>query len=260
MRKILKTLIIIILVLITKEVSAANYNLKELIPVNIKTTIVTKNFSYKEFYYNESNHSIDFKNIKNLTDKALPISISIGLFGENKRNLSIINYCSKEEILTSKEEKQLSIKVTSEDLPDDIRFENIKYIAILGDNINCRTSGNGEFVGQTVEEIGMPKNTMLDSKTELLLQILTVLGVFLITLFLYRFLFTTAYQNTDGESVRKGYKKYNEKLQKEREEELRRNPPKEKEVKKIKTDEVLQQEEQAKSEDKSGTDLHNLYK
>ncbi len=259
MKKVLKILIITI-VLITNKANAANYNLRELIPLNTETTIVTNNFSYKDFYYNESSHSIDFNGIKNLTDKELPISISIGLFGNNKRNLSIINYCTKEETLRSKEEKTLSIKVVTEDLPDDIKLEDVKYIAILGDNINCRTSGVGEFVGQTVKEIGMAKNTTLDSKTEFLLQILVVIGTILIILFLYKVLFTTAYQNTDGNSIRRGYKKYNKKLQKEREEELKKNPPPVKEVKKTKTDEVLKQEEEAKNEDKSGTDLHNLYK
>ena len=259
MKKALKILIITI-VLITSKANAANYNLKELIPVNTETTIVTNNFSYKNFYYNVANHSIDFSRIKNLTDKELPISISIGLFGNNKKNLSIINYCSKEEILKSKEEKDLKIKVTSEDLPDDITLEDVKYIAVLGDNINCRTTGNGEFTGQKVEEIGKIKNTTLDKQTELFLQIFTVIGIFLIILFLYKFLFTTAYQNTDGNSIRRGYKKYNKKIKKEREEELRKNPPPVKEVKKIKTDEILEQEEQAKNEDKSGTDLHNLYK
>ncbi len=260
MKKVLKVLMLVTIMLIVYQVKAANYTIKELIPVNIKTTIVTNNFSYKDFYYNEETNSVDFTNIKNLTDKELPISISIALFGANKRNISIINHCSPEERLGSKEEKTYAIGVTSEDLPDDKNIKNVRYIAILGDNINCRTSGNGEFVDQTIKEIGMVKNKALDEQTELLLQILTVIGIILITLFLYKLLFTTTYQNKDGNSVRRDYKKYNKKLQKEREEELRRNPPKAKEPKKIKTDEVLKQEEQAKNENKDETDLHNLYK
>lgn len=260
MIKLLKSLTIFILITTIISVKAANYNLKELIPVNIKTTIVTENFSYKDFYYNKDNNSIDFAGIKNLTDNDLPTSISIGLFGNNKKNLSVINYCSKEELLKSKEEKAMSIKIKSEDLPDDIKLEDIKYIAILGDNINCRTSGNGEFIGQTVKEIGMAKNTTLDKQTKFLFQILIVIGAFLITLFLYKFLFTTAYQNIDGDSVRKEYKKYNKQLKKEREEELKKNSLPVKDPKKTKTDEVLKQEEQAKREAKDETDLHNLYK
>ena len=259
MNKILKGLMIILLLAVTKKVDAANYNLKELIPINTKTTIVTPNFSYKKLYYNQETHSIDFAGIKNISDNNLPLSISIALFGSNKKNLSIVNYCSQEIILTSKEEIQYTIKVASEDLPDDISIEDVKYIAILGDNITCRTTGTGEFVGKRVEEIGVLKDKGLDGKTQLLIQILIVVGAALIILFLYKVLFTSAYQNINGNSVRRGYDKYNKKLQKEREAELKRNPPKEKEVQRTKTEEILKQEEQAK-EDKNKTALHDLYK
>ena len=64
----------------------------------------------------------------------------------------------------------------------------------------------------------------------------------------------------DGNDVRQGYKTYNKELKDQREYELRINPPKPKEVKKVKTDEVIRQEEEAKNEKNSNTDLHNLYK
>ena len=64
----------------------------------------------------------------------------------------------------------------------------------------------------------------------------------------------------DGEDVRQGYAYKNEELREERERELRINPPKPPEPKKIKTDEVLQQEKREAEADKTDTDLHNMFK
>ena len=46
-------LLILITIMTIIPVNAANYELKELIPVNVETTIVTKHFSYRGFYYND---------------------------------------------------------------------------------------------------------------------------------------------------------------------------------------------------------------
>ena len=71
MKKIRIVFLLLILFSI-KEVRAANYQIKELIPVDTPTTIVTDNFSYKNFYYNDNkmeaeslkNNFIIFENIK----------------------------------------------------------------------------------------------------------------------------------------------------------------------------------------------------
>lgn len=274
MKKLLFILFITIIGVI--PVRAANYDLRELIPVNVETTIVTDNFSYKDFYYNDNeleadtlnNNFIIFKSIENLTTEERPVSISIGLFDSDKKNIGVINYCSSKDetsvmagtILKSKEEKSYVIEVSKKNLADQKTVKDIKYISVLSDNINCNTRGSLDQVGRTVEEIAVAKNKTLDSQSELLITVMSVIGIALVALFLYKFLFTTAYQNVDGSEVRNGYRKYNQELAKERERELRRNPPKEKEPVKVKSDEVLQQEEAARNEDKSGTDLHNLYK
>ena len=80
----MKNIIKIVLLLLTISIintKAANYSIRELIPVNIETTIVTDNFSYKSLYYN--NNYVVFKGIKNLSNEDLPISITIGLFDKN---------------------------------------------------------------------------------------------------------------------------------------------------------------------------------
>jgi len=256
MKKIVKILVILLLLVVTKNVYAANYKIKELIPLKIKTTVVTKNFSYRKFQYNEG--KIEFEGIKNLTDKDIPITISIGLFNKDKKNIGTINYC--DYTIKSKEEATYEIDVTKDYLGKDYSISDIKYISVLGDNINCRTTGSDEYIGQTVEEIGYAKNSTIDSDTSLTIKILSIVGGVIFLIFIYNLLFTRTYENVDGSDVRQGYRRVNEDLKKEREEELRRNPPKPKEVKKVKTDEVLKQEEEASKEDKSATDLHNLYK
>ena len=258
MKNIIKIVLLFVVVVSIIKTNAANYTIKELIPVNIETTIVTDNFSYKSLYYN--NNYVIFKGIKNLSDKDLPISITIGLFDNNKKNIGTIHYCKEEEILKSKEEKSYAIPVDNTSITNGKSTDDIHYIAILDENIHCRKGGEDDFIGQKVEEIGMHKNTGLDSKSQFLIQILVIIVVGLITMFLYKFLFTNRFENIDGENTRLGYKEYNKELKLKREKELREHPPEPKKVKKIKTDEVLKQEEMARHEDKEKTDLHNMYK
>lgn len=273
-KRIIKIVLFLVVIVGMIHVEAANYEERELIPVNIETTIVTNNFSYKGFYYNKNGNDKDkkdyivFKSIQNLDREERPISISIAFFNKNKKNIGTMNYCATEsknkvvsqELLNSKEEISYSIEVTKDYLGKDYSKDDIEYIAVLSDNKICRATGADEYIGQTVEEIGMTKNNVLDSSSELMINIFIFIGIVLIIIFLYKFMFTKSYQNFDGEDIRKGFKKLNKDLEDERQEELRRNPPKPKEIKKTKTDEVLRQEEEARKEDKSGTDLHNLYK
>lgn len=268
--------ILLLMGLSTIKVNAANYQLKELIPLDTKTTIVTNNFSYKDFYYNNNeleaknlhNNFIIFSGIKNLTDQTIPVSMSVAVFDKNKKNLSVINYCSTKDktsvtagtVLKPNEEKSYVLEVAKKNLPDKKTVEDIKYFAILSDNSNCNSNTSFDYVGYSIEDINMGKNTTIDKDSMLLIQILTILGVILLIIFIYKFLFTGSYRNFDGEDVRTGYKNYNKELKEEREKELKEHPPVEKEPVKVKSDEVIAQEEQAKHEDKSSTDLHNLYK
>lgn len=257
MKKILYGFLLLI-GLFTINVNAANYEFKELIPVGIKNTLVTNNFSYQQFTLDSG--KVEFGTIKNVSKKELPISISIAFFDENKRNMGILNYCREDEILKASEAREYSIDVTQNDIAEGKKVSEIKYIAILTDNVNCTKENSFEYVGSTVEDIGMGKNNELDAESERLLHIFYFIGGVLLILFLYEFLFTRKYQNFDGEDVRTGFDKYNKDLKKKREKELKKNPPKPKEFTKVKTDEVLAQEEAAKKEDKSSTDLHNMYK
>ena len=255
MKKI-KLLLIIAILFIAKPVYAANYEIKELIPRNIKTTIVTNKFTYKNIMLKDND--IEFEYIKNLTNESIPLSISLCLFFKNKKNIGTINYCDYS--INPNEKINYKITIDKSYLQKEKKSNDIKYISVFSDNSNCRTGGSEEYIGQTIKEIGIGKNNTLDSKTQLLIGILGVLGGVLFLLFLYKFLFTKTYQNFDGDDVRQGYRRVNEDLKKEREEELKNNPPQPKVIKQEKTIEVLEQEEEAAKEDKSATDLHNLYK
>lgn len=255
--KKLKLLLLGILLLSVIDTKAANYVLKELIPLNIETTIVTDNFSYKNFYYNGKGMVI-FQSIKNISKKDLPISISIGLFDDNKKNIGTINYCKKEDILLSKEEKSYVIQINNDQLAKEKTIDNIHYISVLKDNINCSTTGNEEYIGQKVEEIGKIKDRSINSETSFFLKMIEILGIILGIILLYRFMFSNSFKNVDGKEIRSGYKQYNKKLAEEREEKLRNNPPEEKEIIPKKTQEVLMQEEEAKKTE--STDLEKFYK
>lgn len=271
MKKIIIILILSIMTFLTTNVKAANYQIRELIPVNTETTIVTNNFSYKSFYYsNQGNdkNAIIFKSIKNLSDKEKPISISVGLFDKDRKNIGTVNYCSSKTdkseatkaTLAGKTEASYSIEVSRKYLGKNKSLNDIKYISVLSDNINCRTSGSKDYLNQTIEEIGIPKNTTLDSKTELLIKIVGVLAIVIIAIFLYNYLFTNTYQNFNGDDVRTGFKHLNKELKDKREYEERVNPKPKPEKKQEKTAKVLQQEQDAKKESENGTDLHNFYK
>ena len=269
-----KLLLLILLIIgVTIPVKAANYTLKELIPVNIETTIVTNHFSYKSFKYDDNHEAGDtlhdnaivFTGIKNLTDEEKPITISIGLFDENKKNIGTIHHCTNKEdeeqetlMLASKEEIAYKIPIEKKYLKEGTTVRDIKYIAVLSDNINCHTGGSDEYLGQTVEEIGMFKNTSIDDDSKMFIYIMLGVGALVLLLFLWRFVFTTYFDNMDGNDVRQGYKQYNKDLKREREKEAKLHPPVPKEVVREKSDEVLEEERQASQG--GPTDLHNMYK
>ena len=239
----------------TPKVKAAHYEVRELIPIEVETTVVTSVFSYKNLMYFDG--KVQFAGIKNLTHETHPVTISIGLFNKDKKNIGTINFCSA-DTLDGKEERAYVIRVGEEYLGTTSTIADIKYISILGDNDKCRTSGSTENLGQTVEEIGMAKNGQLDTKASLLVNVMIVLGVIVVGIFLYSALFTKSYQNMDGNQVRKGYNKINKKMRERREAILRNTPPPAPQPITDKPEEIIQKEEQAKMGQE--TDLHNLYK
>ena len=263
MKKILKLFIVMISFLVTYQVSAANYTVKELIPIDKQTTVLSDHMSYQGLVFSvnhdpNNKYSVMFTKIKNISEDERPYAVSIALFNEEKKNIGTINFC--EGNLASKEERTDIVIKVAPFLNKEDTGRDVKYIAVLGENPTCRTEGALDYVGQTLEEIGIAKNTQIDDDATLTLNVYLVVGAVLLLVFILSFLFTNKYQNVDGDDIRRDYKKYNKQLKDEREYNNRVNPPPVVEPPKNKTDEVKMQEEQAANEDKSGTDLHNLYK
>ena len=278
MKRIIRALVLLLVVFVYTNVNAANYELRELIPIDKETTIVTDHFSYQSFYYKtkdikditKASQYVVFGNIKNISDEDLPVSISIALFDSEKKNIGTINYCASSkvdesdtvQIIKSKESMPFIIEVTNDYLGKDNKLKDVKYMAVLSENINCRhKTGHDEYIGQTIEEIGIGKNTEIGPAAESLIKMLTVIGVALVALFLYKFLFTSAYQNMDGSDVRQEYAYINKRLKNKREKDLRENPPTEPPKKDNKSDKIRKEEEiEGSKEHKERTDLHNMYK
>ena len=259
-RKIMGILIILLTVFGIYDVNAANYEMKELIPKDIKTTIKGNNLLYKDIEYKKG--KIVIGELKNLSDEKKSITISIGIFNSKKRNIGIINYCSTEDALEPKASSMnYQISIDEEVLGDDYTIGDIKYYAVLSENSNCRLGGAKEFEGKRIKDVNAFEANELSSSALLLINIIKVITAGLVVLFLYKFLFTKAYRNVDNEDVRADFDYINKQKAKERELELKRNPPKPKPVKKTKTDKVLEQEQKEKeNERKDNSNLHNFYK
>ena len=277
MKRIIMFITILVITLVSQNVYAANYNIKELIPVNAHTTIGTNNFRYIDFYYNDNemeadglkNNFIIFSKIKNVSDEKKAVTVSIGLFDKDKKNIGTINYCSSKDKtsvvagteLNPDEEKYYVIEVNKKYLADKKTVKDIKYISILSDNPNCTTGSSLGFVGQTVDEIGQIKNTGLSDDAELFIKILTGIGIVAIIIFVYNFMFSTRYKNFNGEDVRQEYSYINKELEAKRKYDEIHNPTPPKEVKEVKTQEVKAQEERENSNaNKESSDLHKFYK
>lgn len=254
-----KVLWMILLLSIVIPVHAANYSMKELIPENTKTTVRGEHLLYKEISYQSG--TIRLQSIKNNSKEEQNLAISVGLFDKHKKNIGTVNYCIEEEIASKQGKDNISLEVQEKYLVPKKVLTDIKYIAVLGENQNCRTDGSTEYLGQTVDQIGMARNNTLNAKEMFVVNIIKWIGVVLVVGFLYKFLFTGAYRNIDGEDVRQEYTYINKELRKEREKDAKENPPKPKEVKKNKSDEIIEQERIQNEKDLlDDSDLHNMYK
>ncbi len=209
MKKIITIVILFITLLGITKVNAANYEIKELIPLGIKTTIVTKTFSYKQIYYDTNDNKIHFTGIKNISDSEKPVSFSIGLFDKDKRNVGVIHYCDKDNnVLVSGTEIPFTFEITNEYLGKDKTKSDIKYIAVLEDNHTCKTDKSQIYVGQKIDDIGSYYGGEISDSSKLTIQVISVVVGVIVVLFLYQFLFTNKYKNMDGNEVRNILKNY----------------------------------------------------
>ena len=257
---LLSIALILILTFTTKQVFADNYKMMELIPQDKVVTIRGDIFLYKNVEY--KNGKITFGQIKNITDEKKQITISLAFFDEEKENITIINYCSTEDVLEPNSIKQnYEIQIDRTKLTEDKKINDIKYYAILSENKSCRLGGEKEYVGRRIEDINRLGNSEMPSEAKLLLRVIEVIVIILVIIFLYKFLFTGAYRNMDGEDVRAEFDYVNKQKAKERKKQKYINPNIPKEKGPNKSEKIKAQEDaENKQEKKDNSDLHNMYK
>ena len=262
MRKILLGILVFICFI---NVNAKDYELKTLIPVDEKASVSTDHFFYHDFSFSSKEissiiqqRSIDFDGIKNLDNQDRNISITIGFFNENKRNIGLFNYCSEKDssnrVLKPNEEREYVIYINNKLLADKSTVNDIKYISIMSENPNCNNGTNYDYVGKKIEYIEFEDKADYDyTYIKYCLYVLILILVILVA----KFIFDVTI-NKDGRLTDKIFgisrdKRTNEEIRdeyfKRREEENIRNKKVEKkeEIKDI-------------SQEDGNTDLHNMYK
>ena len=253
-KKLTKIILLLLMIVSWKNIQALSYKMKELIPIHSTITMTTSHFSYKNMQFNKD--TITFTGIKNLSEDDSPISISIGLFGKNKKNIGTVYICDTNKILKHKEEQEYTIHNISEYLMAKKTTKDIYYLSILSENKGCRTAGSKDYIGQKVEEIGkINKNTISDDII-IFNKVLIVVGLIIIIPIIYKAFFTSSLKNIDGNAVRNDYKNWQE-IKKDKEPKIIKKPIAYKE---FKTKEIRKQEKEAREEEKNDTALHNLYK
>lgn len=222
MKRMVKTFIVL-LILCVIPVNAKS-NIKELIPLNTKTSIYTENFAYKELYCNQE--AIYFNGIRNLTDKDLPISISIGLFDRNGKNVGVVNFCDHH--LNANQEMSYYIDIKKDYLGSHMTTDNIRYIAVLSDNITCLRTGGQEFIGQSVDQMGISHKDSFKSGMSMTIKVLIGIGIAIIFAFFYKILFAKQFINIDTPTKEEKEESNEREEQEKAKEEIKEKPKEEK--------------------------------
>ncbi len=218
-----KYIILLIVLCAFINVRAEKYGLYQLIPANTDATVETENFLYENFYYNDnalqaeklqSNHVI-FSMIKNLTKEERPITISIGVFDKDKKNIGIVNFCSTNEkyslldtTIKPDQEMNYAVGILKKHMITGKSVSDVKYIAILGDNIDCKMAGTTEGAGKTVEEMEKTKDDFYVSPNTMIFVYIVggVIGLGVV-LFVLKFLLTGGKSREDMIRAQYGVRK-----------------------------------------------------
>ncbi len=163
-----KFLLLVILMLSFSVVHAEEVNIGVLYPVNSSYNVVTDNFNYDNFYYNTtldttSRQTITIGSVRNNYNKSLPVSIRVGLFDKDKKNIGVVNYCSTHDTESDYSYKKLMpnettgfyIKVSEKKhISKNKKLADVAYVAVLDDNKICSTDGmQNKYTNLTIEQI-----------------------------------------------------------------------------------------------------------
>lgn len=208
------------------NVFAKEVGFKELIELDEKVTIKGENFTYSDFYYNDVKEGekylkskyIVFDNVTNNTKKTVPVSINIALFDKDKKNIGILSYCSTEDKISAMNGKKLKkgessyfvVEVAKRHLLDDKTINDIKYFAVLSENMECKFGTSFVGVGKELEEIpddiGEP---VLNIQMEKSLKIFLFLVIVIIVT---KLIFDTFRRKRTNARIKKQYDKYNNRM------------------------------------------------
>ena len=192
----------------------------ELIPVGSTLDVVTEHFVYNSVRLN--GNLLEFEAVNFGSVKA-PVSISVALFDENKKNVGMVNYCSTKDYDSSFANTKLaandwiyySIVVKDKYFGKKKGLNDVKYISVIGDNAYCKVGGASNYLGKTIEEI-KPKdmvtnsdlkenNTVIDNMLDKVLGKidLSTIVSWVVLFFIY-FIFSTLVNTLSFQMYRKG--------------------------------------------------------
>lgn len=161
MKKILIYIFILVVGIFPVLVNAEEVN--TLIPINTNATVKTEKFDYNNLMYDTSSTTaiITFESIKNNTHSKTAVSINLLLFGNDKKNIGLVSYCSDKDLdsnysgfkLLGEEAKPFSIKVVSKYFVEGKSSNDVKYVAVMDDNKYCHVGGYTNYKDKTIDEI-----------------------------------------------------------------------------------------------------------
>ena len=158
-------------------------NVNVLYPVSSSFNVVTEYFNYENLVYNPNldvngNTTISIGKVHNSASKKVPVSIRVGLFDSEQKNIGVVNYCSTRDtesdysykMLLADQEIAFYVKVSEKkNIAKGKKLEDVAYIAVLDDNNDCSRDGmENKYVGLTIDEI---VDGQVSSKVEKLLKL-----------------------------------------------------------------------------------------
>ncbi len=167
MKRYIKCLVLLIISVCVFNVYAIEYNPYDTIPItSTNATVRTKTFNYNGITYNKkldetSSTNFTFSGIVNNTKKRIPVTITIGLFDKDGKNIGTIFYCTKRDYdskfsgleIKSGKSTAFKISVKKKYLVDNKSANEIVSYSILSDNEVCEAVKFDRYKGLTLAEI-----------------------------------------------------------------------------------------------------------
>ena len=260
MKRIL-LLIILMLSLLMPDVYADNYDLREVVPKDIQTSVDGEKLFYKNIKYDNGIITMDY--IRNNTYEELKPTVTIILFDKDKLSIGVVNYCDQGVIIPSKtNHKDIKINASDYKFAKGSSIKDVEYYAVYNENTSCKQNDYADYYGKKIEDIGTIDHYDVNANTNAnyLIYIVVVLGAGLLFLFVYKFVFTNEYRDMNGDDTRKAYEKVNEenliaKEARDKDAEAARNKQKAEEAKA-----KAKQNAEIYVDNSEGNDLENMYK